>query len=305
MIPDEKTLLARYALVGGPDEMIPRLRRVASRLAGDAEVREEYERETFALFKKTPGDNIEKWPGVQGLGEDTGAFNMAVVLDCVPTVAATQVRFGLPPEHLAHTFSWFRPMIDLYARRHGGVTGITHTRSFWFRKHADGLLFRFGNMEFLRGPCPDYLPVDFRSSLKNGDEVVTFHFPGGADGLDPARIKASFAEACAFWKRAFGRSPRAFACDSWLFNEHWPELIPDSKIAHSIDLYERLPSLPYNPDEPSGLFFVYDLERCDPRDYPVSNSLERAFVTLFERDIPLQDGCAWVKTDENGEVIWP
>ena len=71
-------------------------------------------------------------------------------------------------------------------------------------------------------------------------------------------------EATAFWKRAFGRYPRAFACDSWLFNPAWQELIPDTRIAHSIDIFERLPSLKYNPDEPSGLFFVYDRERCDP-----------------------------------------
>ena len=302
--PDERTLLERYRLVGGPEEMIPRLKRVAARLKDDAAVREEYERETYALFEKTPGENIEKWPGVQGLGEDTGAFNMAVALASVPLVAETHRRFGLPPEHLAHTFSWFRAMIDLYARRHGGATGITHTRTFWFRKHADGLLFRFGNMEFLRGPCPDYIPADFRAALASEDEVPTFHFPGGPDGLAQAKIKAAFAEACDFWKRAFGRYPKAFACDSWLFNEHWPELIPNTKIAHSIDLFERLQSLPYNADEPSGLFFVYDLERCDPRDYPVTNSLERAFVTLFDRGIPLQDGCAWVKVDEAGRVLW-
>ena len=302
----ERELLDRYALIGGPDEMIPRLRRVAKALAENAAVREEYARETFALFGKTPGDNIEKWTSVPvaELGDDVGAFNMAVALESVPQVAETHRRLGLPPEHLAKTFSWFRAMIDLYARRHGGVTGITHTRTFWFRKHADGILFRFGNMEFLRGPCPDYVPADFRASLGPDDEVPTFHFPGGPDGLDPAKIKASFAEAVAFWKRAFGHYPKAFACDSWLFIEQWQELIPNTRIAHAIDLYERLPSLKYNPDEPSGLFFCYDLERCDPRDYPVTNSLERAFVTLYERGELPCDGCAWVRVSPTGEVQW-
>ena len=302
----EPELLGRYALVGGPDDLIPRLRRVARALAEDSAVRDEYVRETEALFVKTPGENIEKWTTVPSaaLGDDVGAFNMAVALASVPQVAATQARFGLPKEHLARTFSWFRPMIELYRRRHGGVPGITHTRTFWFRKHADGLLWRFGTMEFLRGPVPAYVPEDFRRALALDDEVPTFHFPGGPGGLDVPAMKVAFAEAVAFWKRAFGRSPKAFACDSWLFNPAWQELIPETRIARSIDIFERLPSLAYNPDEPSGLFFVYGRERCDPRDYPVTNSLERAYVTLYERgELPV-DGCAWVRVADDGRVLF-
>lgn len=303
---DESTLLERYALVGGPDEMVPRLRRVAAAARENRAVADEAEREAFALFEKVPPENIEKWTSIpeKELGDDTGAFNMAVALACVPQVAATHRRFGLPPEHLALTFSWFRPMIDLYMRRHGGASGITHTRTFWFRKHADGELFRFGSMEFLKGPVPGFVPEDFKASLAPGDEVPTFHYPGGPGGLDQDAIKAAFAQAVKFWKRAFGRYPKAFACDSWLFNEHWRELIPNTRIAHAIDLFERLPSLPYNPDEPSGLFFVYDKERCDPRDYPVTNSLERAFVTLFERGIKPCDGCAMVRVADDGKVLF-
>ena len=305
MIPDEKTLLERYELTGGPCEMTDALSEIAEALRRHDSLREEYELETYALFRKTPGVNIEKWPGVQGLGSLTGAFNMAVALDCVPQVAETQRRFGLPPGHLALTFSWFGPMIEIYRRRHAGVPGITHTRTFWFRKHADGILFRFGNMEFLRGPCPDYVPADFRASLGPEDEVPTFHFPGGPGGLDSEKIKASFAEACAFWKRAFGHYPKAFACSSWLFNEHWPEYLPETRIGHAIDIFERLPSLPYDPEEPSGLFFVYGQERCNPLEFPVVNRLEGAYVTLYERGILPQDGCAWVRVGENGEVLWP
>ena len=40
---DESELLARYALVGGPDEMIPRLKRVARALAENPAVRAEYD----------------------------------------------------------------------------------------------------------------------------------------------------------------------------------------------------------------------------------------------------------------------
>ena len=282
----EETILERYALVGGPDEMIPRLRRVAKVVRENPAVADEARREVYALFEKVPPENIERWTSVPEdvLGDDTGAFNMMVALASVPQVAATHRRFGLPPEHLAKT------------------SGITHTRTFWFRKHADGILFRFGCMEFLKGPAPDFVPADFRASLAPDDEVPTFHFPGGPGGLDPEAIKQSFREAVAFWKRAFGHYPKAFACDSWLFNEHWPELIPGTRIARSIDLYERLPSLKYNPDEPSGLFFVYGKERCDPRDFPVTNSLERAFVTLYERGILPCDGCAWVKVDDDGTI---
>lgn len=298
----KETVLERYALVGGPDSMIPALERVADACAADPALAEWATKQAEALFEQTPGVNIERWPIPEAtLGKDVGAFNMMVALASVPQVAATHRKYGLPPEHLAKTFSWFRPMIGLYERRHG-VTGITHTRTFWFRNHADGLLWRFGTMEFLRGPVPSYVPEEFKKSLAPDDEVPTFHFPGGPGGLDVPAMKAAFAEAVAFWKRAFGRYPKAFACDSWLFNPAWKELIPDTRIAHSIDIFERLPSLKYNPDEPSGLFFVYDRERCDPRDYPVTNSLERAYVALYERgELPV-DGCAWVKVDDNGNV---
>ena len=302
----EKELLDRYALVGGPEDMIPRLKRVAKALVENSVVRNEFERETQALFVQTPGANIEKWTTVpvDELGEDVGAFNMAVALESVPLVATTHAKFGMPKTHLAKTFSWFRPMIDIYRRRHGGVPGITHTRTFWFRNHADGLLWRFGTMEFLRGPVPKYIPEEFRRGLEADDEVPTFHFPGGPGGLDVPAMKAAFAEAVAFWRRSFGRYPKAFACDSWLFNPVWKELIPDTRIARSIDIFERLPSLAYNPEEPSGLFFVYDRERCDPRDYPITNSLERAYVTIYNRGEKPVDGCAWVKVDENGKVLF-
>ena len=44
---DEEVLLRRYALVGGPDDMIPRLRRVAQAVRGDRAVAEEARREAF------------------------------------------------------------------------------------------------------------------------------------------------------------------------------------------------------------------------------------------------------------------
>ena len=306
-IPDfltESVALERYALVGGPDDLKPRIRRVAARCAEDPALAEWGAAMAEALFDRTPGRSIADWPMPEKtLGEDVGAFHLMVALASVPKVAATHRAFGLPPEHLALTFSWFRAMIDLYRKRHDGVPGITHTRTYWFRNHVDGTLFRFGCMEFLRGPAPDFLPADFRAQLGPDDEVVTFHFPGG-ESLDAARIRDAFAEATAFWKRAFGHYPKAYACDSWLFNPAWQELIPRSRIARLIDLFERLPSLPYNPGEPSGLFFVYDKEVCDPRDYPAETSVEKAFVTLYNRGEKPVDGCAWVRVDDAGRVLF-
>ena len=283
--------------------MIPRLERVASACEKDSTLRDWAKKQAEALFEAEPGVNIQDWPlPEQQLGEDVGAFNMMVALASVPQIAETHRRFGLPTGHLALTFSWFRPIIAIYQRRHNGIPGITHTRTFWFRNHVDGRLFRFGSMEFLRGPVPDYIPEDFKKTLGPEDEVPTFHFPGGDGGLDPVRIKWAFAEANAFWKRAFGHYPKAWACDSWLFNPAWRELIPDTRIAHAIDLYNELPPLEYNPADPSGLFFVYNCEHCDPRDYPVTNSLERSFVALFNRGERPVDGCAWVRVSKNGET---
>lgn len=303
---DRKVLLGRYALVGGPVEMIPLLERVsevctANRAIGDLAIRQ-----AAALFEESPvptTEDLKAWRMPEReMGDAIGAYCMMLALAAVPRIAETQRRFGFGEGQLALTYSWFRAMIAGYARRHGGVPGVEHTRLFWFRNHADGTLFRFGNMEFLRGPVPDYVPEELRSSLTPGDEIPTFHFPGGKDGLDLMKMRASFAEAAAFWKRTFGRRPKAWACDSWLFNPIWRELIPNSRIAKLVDSFEFVKTLPHNPKDPSGLFFVYCSYTCDPRDFPATNSLERAFCEIYRRGEKLVDGCVILRCGDNGQV---
>lgn len=303
-----ETLLARYSLVGGPAEMVPLLERVAEVCAANPEVAALARRQAAAIFEETPvptTDDLKRWTMPEReLGEALGAYCMMLALSGVPKIAATHRRLGLGEEQLARTYSWYRAMIAVYARRHGGVPGIEHTRLFWFRNHADGILFRFGNMEFLRGPVPDYVPSELKASLGPEDEIPTFHFPGGEGGLDTAKMRASFAEAMAFWKRTFGRYPKAWACDSWLYNPVWKELIPDSRIAHVIDNFEFVGTLPPDPKKPSGLYYVYGNDTCDPRDWPAANSLERAFCEVYRRGEKLVEGCAVVRCDESGRVLF-
>ena len=301
-------LVERYALVGGPAEMVPLLRRVAEACAANPAVADLARRQSAAIFEGTPvptADDLKTWTlPEREMGEAIGAYCMALALSGVPKIAATQRRFGFGEDQLALTYSWFRAMIWVYARRHGGVPGVEHTRLFWFRNHADGLLFRFGTMEFLRGPVPDYVPAELKAALKPGDEIPTFHFPGGDGGLDAAKMRTAFAAAMEFWKRAFGRYPKAWACDSWLFNPIWRELIPNSRIAHVIDSFEFVKLLPYNSKEPSGLYYVYGNDTCDPRDYPAVNSLEKAFCEVYRRGEKLVEGCAVVRCDEDGKVLF-
>lgn len=301
-------LVRRYALVGGPEEMVPLLEQVSAVCAANPAIAELARRQSEELFEELPvptTDSLRKWelPECE-LGDALGAYCMMLALSGAPRIAATHRRFGFGEDQLACTYSWFRAMIDVYARRHAGVPGIEHTRLFWFRNHADGILFRFGNMEFLRGPVPDYVPAELKASLGPGDEIPTFHFPGGERGLDRKLMRASFAEAMAFWKRAFGRYPKAWACDSWLFNPVWRELIPESRIAHVIDDFEFSGTLPHNPKEPSGLYYVYGNDTCDPRDWPSVNSLERAFCEVYRRGEKLVEGCAFVRCDGAGQVLF-
>lgn len=305
---DVEILLRRYALVGGPPEMVPLLERVAEVCAANPAVADLARRQSAEIFEGLPvptTDSLKKWTMPEReLGEALGAYCMALALSGVPKIAATHRKFGFGEEQLAKTYSWFRAMIGVYARRHDGVPGIEHTRLFWFRNHADGILFRFGNMEFLRGPVPDYVPVDVKASLGPDDEIPTFHFPGGEGGLDRERMRASFAEAMSFWKRTFGHYPKAWACDSWLFNPIWRELIPNSRIAHVIDDFEFVGTLPHSSKEPSGLYYVYGTDACDPRDWPATNSLERAFCEVYRRDEKLVEGCAVVRCDDAGRVLF-
>lgn len=301
-------LVERYALVGGPKEMEPLLRRVAEVCAANPAVADLARRQSAEIFEGPTvptTDDLRKWTlPEREMGEAIGAYCMALALSGVPKIAATHRKFGFGEDQLAKTYSWFRAMIWVYARRHGGVPGVEHTRLFWFRNHADGNLFRFGIMEFLRGPVPDYVPAELKALLGPGDEIPTFHFPGGGGGLDTAKIHASFAEAMAFWKRAFGHYPKAWACDSWLFNPIWRELIPESRIAHLIDNFEFVKLLPHNPKEPSGLYYVYGNDTTDPRDWPAENSLERAFCEVFRRGEKLIEGCAVVRCSADGRVLF-
>ena len=303
-----ETLLRRYALVGGPKEMIPLLERVTEVCAANPAVADLARRQSAEIFDGMPvptTDSLKKWTMPEReLGVAIGAYCMMLALSGVPKIAATHRKFGFGEEQLAKTYSWFRAMIWVHARRHGGVPGVEHTRLFWFRNHADGILFRFGNMEFLRGPVPAYVPAEVKASLGPDDEVPTFHFPGGESGLDRDRMRASFAEAMAFWKRTFGHYPKAWACDSWLFNPIWRELIPNSRIAHIIDDFEFVGTLPHSSKEPSGLYYVYGTDACDPRDWPATNSLERAFCEVYRRGEKLVEGCAVVRCDDAGRVLF-
>lgn len=303
---DRETLLKRYSLVGGPDEMIPLQERVSGICAANRGIGDLAVRQAAAIFEESPiptTEDLKAWRMPEReMGEDIGAYCMMLALAGVPRISETQRRFGFGESQLALTYSWFRAMIAGYARRHGGTPGIEHTRLFWLRNHADGTLFRFGNMEFLRGPVPDYVPEELKASLGPEDEIPTFHFPGGEGGLDLTQMRTSFAEAMSFWKRTFGRYPKAWACDSWLFNPIWRELIPNSRIAKLVDHFEFVKTLPYDPKDPSGLFFVYCSYTCDPRDIPATNSLERAFCEVYRRGEKLVDGCVLLRCGADGEV---
>ena len=185
---DRDELLRRYALVGGPAAMIPLLERVSEACTANSAVADLAKRQSAEIFEGLTvptTDDLKRWTlPERELGEAIGAYCMMLALSGVPKIAATHRKFGFDEEQLAKTYSWFRAMIWVYARRHDGVPGIEHTRLFWFRNHADGVLFRFGSMEFLRGPVPDYVPAALKSSLGPDDEIPTFHFPGGEDGLD-------------------------------------------------------------------------------------------------------------------------
>ena len=305
---DRETLLRRYELVGGPKEMAPLLENVAAVCAANPAVADLARHQAKALFEDSPVPTtaeLKTWRmPVQEMGEAIGAYCMMLALASVPKVVEAQGKYGFGRDKVAEIYTWYIAMIDVWARRHGGVPGIEHTRLWWSRFHADGTLFRFGNMEFLRGPVPEYVPASVRATLQPGDEIPTFHFPGGPGGLDREMMRRSFDEARTFWKRAFGRCPKAWACNSWLFNPVWKELIPQSRIAHVVDNFEFLHTLPYDPKEPSGLFYVYATDDCDPRDYPAVNSLEKAMCEVYRRGDKLVEGCVILRCDDSGRIMW-
>ena len=122
---DVEVLLRRYALVGGPKEMIPLLERVAEVCAANPAVADLARRQSAEIFEGLPApttDSLKKWTMPEReLGEAIGAYCMMLALSGVPKIAATHRKFGFGEEQLAKTYSWFRAMIGLYARRHGGA----------------------------------------------------------------------------------------------------------------------------------------------------------------------------------------
>ena len=118
------------------------------------------------------------------------------------------------------------------------------------------------------------------------DLVPGLHIPGGG-GMTPEAAAASLREALEFFPRYFGRKVAAISCFSWIFNNDFEELLPESNLTK---LMQQLYLFPFASVGVEGLTFVFGRNEEDWKNFPADNSLRRAFHKLHEQNRRLKAG---------------
>ncbi|MBE6379731.1 MAG: hypothetical protein E7047_02240 [Lentisphaerae bacterium] len=118
------------------------------------------------------------------------------------------------------------------------------------------------------------------------DLVPGLHIPGGG-GMTPEAAADSLQKALEFFPRYFGRKVAAVSCYSWIFNNDFEKLLPESNLA---DFMRQVYLFPFPSVGVEGLAFVFGKNKADWENFPEDNSLRRAFHQLHEQNWRLKAG---------------
>ena len=126
--------------------------------------------------------------------------------------------------------------------------------------------------------------------LRKGDPVLEMHIPEG-DPLTLDTSHDSLRRAAEFFRRQFPEKPFVgFACYTWLMNPQWPEALkPESNIVRWQRQVYGFPTP--GGDGRGGVYFIFwKRGSLNPKTTPARTSLERAALSILERDEPLRGG---------------
>ena len=119
------------------------------------------------------------------------------------------------------------------------------------------------------------------------ENCPSVHIPAGG-GLTVGAVKQSLIDAVKFYHDFLNTDVKVFSCVSWILNPAWERELPNSNLADFQKNVYLTPCVP--PEGNPGIFFVYGIDNCDPREKPQTTSLHKAFCRIFDRGEALRSG---------------
>lgn len=146
----EKSACMDYAAKAEiPADAYPRMERVAAIVRGNSELCFLSNMLHYAFYKADPMINLGSLPPVEKFfGENSGIFQLLIVLSSVPCVEANYASMGIPEKYASDSAKWIGGTVEIYRAAHNGIPGHTSGQTYWPRYTIDGKLFRIGRLEY-------------------------------------------------------------------------------------------------------------------------------------------------------------
>lgn len=216
-----------------------------------------------------------------GSGVSSETVDLLFFLLCMKPLKQRYQDAGLPLSYYDGIAFDLRSKLN-ECRRLKGIWG-TFVAGWFYRFFSLGR-FVMGRLQYERIPLPEaYCPHSMAHMA--GQDVVNVHIPSGRP-LIRDEVRASLAEAAAFYAPHFPNGQVIFVCHSWLLFPGHLEMLPEnSGIRQFMEEFTVFDSF----DDPQGrdlwrIFYREDV--TDPDALPQETSLQRAYVKW------LQDGKA-------------
>ena len=109
------------------------------------------------VFEYPEGIKGNEWPSLDSvLGDSSGTFYLLIGLSVVPRIRARHAAMGVPDRVTRSTCRVAESFYTYYRKAHRSRVGMFRYQLYWLRRHAQGLLFRIGRLEYYLTKFHDY-----------------------------------------------------------------------------------------------------------------------------------------------------
>ncbi len=124
-----------------------------------------------------------------------------------------------------------------------------------------------------------YSKDEWEEFIKNGDCVISFHIPAGAD-FSPEKIEHGFKEAQNRVKEYYkGYEPKCFYCTSWLLDPQLSGILGENS---NITKFQNMWSIYPNKNNAQDVFhYVFKDAHCELAELPEDTRLQREIKKLY------------------------
>lgn len=214
---------------------------------------------------------------VRAAAADSGVapetVDLLFFLLCMKPLKQRYLDAGLPMSSYAGVAADLRSKLN-ECYRLKGIWG-TFVAS-WFCRFFSLGRFVMGRLQYEKIPLPaNYCPASM--AHMTGKLVINVHIPSGRP-LILEEVRASMAEAAAFYAPFFPENQVIFVCHSWLLFPGHLEMLPESSgIRRFMEEFTVIDT--YDDPEGHDLWRIFYREDCsNPAALPQDTSLQRAYV---------------------------